>query len=60
LDESRRAIVILMDLEGMTAAEVGRALSLKQGTVESRLRSARLLLTKMIERDRARLEGRER
>lgn len=60
LDESRRAILILMELEGMTAAEVGRALSLKQGTVESRLRSARLLLTKMIERDRARAEGRDR
>jgi RNA polymerase sigma-70 factor (ECF subfamily) len=60
LDESRRAIVILIELEGMTAAEVGRALSLKQGTVESRLRSARLLLTKMIERDRARVEGRDR
>ena len=60
LDESRRAIVILMELEGMTAVEVGRALSLKQGTVESRLRSARLLLTKMIERDRAVLEGRDR
>ena len=60
LDESRRAIVILMELEGMTAAEVGRALSLKRGTVESRLRSARLRLTKMLERDRARVEGRDR
>jgi RNA polymerase sigma-70 factor (ECF subfamily) len=59
LDESRRAIVILVELEGMTAVEVGRTLSLKQGTVESRLRSARQLLTKMIERDRARVEGRE-
>jgi RNA polymerase sigma-70 factor, ECF subfamily len=60
LDESRRAIVILVELEGMTAAEVGRALSLKQGTVESRLRTARLRLTKMLERDRARSEGRDR
>lgn len=59
LDESRRVIVILVELEGMTAVEVGRTLSLKQGTVESRLRSARQLLTKMIERDRARVEGRE-
>jgi RNA polymerase sigma-70 factor, ECF subfamily len=60
LDESRRAVVILMELEGMTSAEVAEATGTKQGTVESRLRSARLALHAMIERDRLTFERRMR
>jgi RNA polymerase sigma-70 factor (ECF subfamily) len=53
LDEAKRVVVILIELEGMTSAEVAKALGLAQGTVDSRLRAARLQLAKMIERDRA-------
>jgi RNA polymerase sigma-70 factor (ECF subfamily) len=52
LDEAKRVVVILIELEGMTSAEVAQALGVAQGTVDSRLRAARLQLTKMIERDR--------
>jgi RNA polymerase sigma-70 factor, ECF subfamily len=56
LDEPRRVVVILVELEGMTSLEVALATGTKQGTVESRLRSARLMLQKMIEHDRLRFE----
>jgi RNA polymerase sigma-70 factor, ECF subfamily len=49
LDEARRAIVILVELEGMTSAEVARALGIPQGTVDSRLRAARQQLAGWIE-----------
>jgi RNA polymerase sigma-70 factor (ECF subfamily) len=52
LDEPRRIVVILIELEGMTSFEVAAATGTKQGTVDSRLRSARQSLAKMIERDR--------
>jgi RNA polymerase sigma-70 factor (ECF subfamily) len=60
LDEPRRIVVILVELEGMTALEVAAATGAKQGTVESRLRSARLALQRMIERDRRIAERRIR
>jgi RNA polymerase sigma-70 factor, ECF subfamily len=49
LDEARRAIVILIELEGMTSAEVARALGIPQGTVDSRLRAARQQLAAWIQ-----------
>lgn len=49
LDEARRAIVILIELEGMTSAEVAQALGIPQGTVDSRLRAARQQLAAWIE-----------
>jgi RNA polymerase sigma-70 factor (ECF subfamily) len=49
LDEARRAVVILIELEGMTSAEVARALGIPQGTVDSRLRAARHQLAAWIE-----------
>jgi RNA polymerase sigma-70 factor, ECF subfamily len=52
LDETRRIVVILVELEGMTSMEVALATGTKQGTVDSRLRSARAMLERMIERDR--------
>lgn len=54
LDDDKRAVVILAELEGMTSAEIADALGCKQGTVDSRLRAARIALTRMIEQDRAR------
>jgi RNA polymerase sigma-70 factor (ECF subfamily) len=53
LDEAKRVVVILIELEGMTSAEVAKALGVAQGTVDSRLRAARLQLSKMIESDKA-------
>ena len=57
LDEARRAIVILVELEGMTSAEVARVLSIPQGTVDSRLRGARKQLAEWMARQR---EGAQR
>lgn len=41
LDEDRRAVFVLSELEGMTAPEISSALGANQNTVYSRLRSAR-------------------
>lgn len=57
LDESKRVIVILTELEGMTSKEIAEVLGLKQGTVDSRLRAARQELLAMVERERARWGG---
>jgi RNA polymerase sigma factor (sigma-70 family) len=51
LEETKRIVFIMMELEEMTAAEVGQCLGVKSATVESRLRSARLELARAIERD---------
>lgn len=48
LDEARRAIVILVELEGMTSAEVARVLGIPHGTVDSRLRAARKQLAESL------------
>ena len=58
LDDQKRVVVILVELEGMTSAEVGAALGIPQGTVDSRLRAARQQLEKMMERDRVAPERR--
>jgi RNA polymerase sigma-70 factor, ECF subfamily len=42
LDEERRAVFVLADLEGMSAPEISQALGIKLNTVYSRLRTARL------------------
>lgn len=41
LDEQRRAVFVLVELEGMTAPEVSEALRVNLNTVYTRLRSAR-------------------
>lgn len=53
LNEAQRVIVILIELEGMTSAEVAALLSLPAGTVDSRLRAARKHLQEFLERERA-------
>ena len=51
LDERRRLVFILVELEGMTMEEVAGCLGIPTGTVGSRLRKARQHLTAMIERE---------
>lgn len=54
LPEDRRAVFILIELEGMTAPEVAEAFRLKLPTVYSKLRAARLELEKAVQREEAR------
>jgi RNA polymerase sigma-70 factor, ECF subfamily len=51
LSDAQRAVVILADLEGMTTPEIARGLGLRPGTVDSRLRAARMLLRAWAERE---------
>ncbi|MEM6991474.1 MAG: sigma-70 family RNA polymerase sigma factor [Myxococcota bacterium] len=48
LEEGRRAVFVLSELEGMTAPEIARTLELKVPTVYSKLRLARRDLERMI------------
>jgi len=58
LDEAKREVFVLSDLEGLTAPEVAELLELKLNTVYSRLRAARLELKAALERCRG-PEGRQ-
>lgn len=58
LDEDKRAVFILSELEGLTAQEIADAFDLKVPTVYSRLRAARLVLERLAARERAREERR--
>ena len=55
LDRDKRAVFVLCELEGMTAAEVAEALTLPIGTVHSRRRAAWQRLERAAEMDRAAL-----
>jgi RNA polymerase sigma-70 factor (ECF subfamily) len=59
LDEDKRAVFIMAELEGMTAPEIAGVLGVKVPTVYSRLRLAREELTRALERIRSR-ERRQR
>lgn len=52
LDDAKRVVLILVELEGMTSAEVAAALGVPQGTVDTRLRAARRRLQELLERER--------
>jgi RNA polymerase sigma-70 factor, ECF subfamily len=52
LDECKRVVFILAELEGMTSLEIAQVLGLKSPTVDSRLRAARIKLSRLYERDR--------
>lgn len=52
LNEARRVIVILVELEGMTSAEVATLLSVPHGTVDTRLRAARKQLNELMDSQR--------
>jgi RNA polymerase sigma-70 factor, ECF subfamily len=57
LSEEQRAVVILAELEGFSTAEIAESLSVPRGTIDSRLRKARVALSEAIARDRARRFG---
>jgi RNA polymerase sigma-70 factor, ECF subfamily len=48
LDDDRRAVFILAELEGMTAPEIAEALGVKLPTVYTRLRAARILMSEAL------------
>ncbi len=54
LDDDKRAVFIMAELEGMTAREIAGVVGAKTATVTSRLRLAREQLTRHLERRRAR------
>lgn len=54
LSESKRLVFIMAELEGMTTNEIAQCLRLRPGTVDSRLRTARLDLERHLEREQAR------
>jgi len=56
LPEAQRAVVILAELEGFTTAEIADSLRVPRGTVDTRLRTARISLSRAIERDQRRDE----
>jgi RNA polymerase sigma-70 factor (ECF subfamily) len=48
LDDEKRAVIVLADIEGMTAPEIAEATGVGLNTVYTRLRRARLELNKML------------
>jgi RNA polymerase sigma-70 factor (ECF subfamily) len=56
LSEPQRVVLILAELEGFTSLEIADTLGVPVGTVDSRLRAARIQLARTLERDRARDE----
>lgn len=53
LDDEKREVFVLCELEGMTAPEVAAAASIKLNTVYSRLRTVRALFAKAVAREEA-------
>lgn len=53
LDEDRRAVLVMADLEEMTAPEIAAALSLNVNTVYARIRAARQAFEQAVQRHRA-------
>jgi RNA polymerase sigma-70 factor, ECF subfamily len=58
LDEDKRAVFVLAELEGMTAPEVAETIGVNLNTVYSRLRTARGLFAKAVARAEARRQRR--
>jgi RNA polymerase sigma-70 factor, ECF subfamily len=54
LSEPKRLVFIMAELEGMTSVEIADCLRMKTGTVDSRLRAARIELRSIIAREHAR------
>lgn len=52
LPEAQRALVVMSELEGFTSAEIAESLGVPRGTIDSRLRAAKLALSRAIEHDR--------
>ena len=58
LDESKRIVFVLAELEGLPAPEISRILGVNVRTVHSRLRLARQRFRMVLHRDRVRVDGR--
>ena len=58
LPDPQRVVLILAELEGFSSAGIAEVLGIPAGTVDSRLRAARLALTRVVERERLRDERR--
>ena len=56
LSEPQRVVLILAELEGFTSLEIAETLGVPAGTVDSRLRAARLQLARSHRRDQAKDE----
>ena len=56
LPDPQRVVLILAELEGFTSAGIAEVLGIPAGTVDSRLRAARLALTRVVEREQLRDE----
>jgi RNA polymerase sigma-70 factor, ECF subfamily len=54
LSDDQRAVLILAELEGFSTAEIAESLAVPRGTIDSRLRQARVALSEAMARDRAR------
>ena len=54
LTEPQRVVLILSELEGFTSAEIAETLGVPAGTIDSRLRAARIELARVLERERSR------
>ena len=50
LKEDQREMIVLRDLQGYSYEEIGRLLSLPEGTIKSRLHRARMDLKGILER----------
>src|SRR5690606_6592634 len=59
LDEDKRQVFVLAEIEGMTAPEIASTLGLNVNTVYARLRSARLRFQREVDRQHS-IERRER
>jgi RNA polymerase sigma-70 factor, ECF subfamily len=57
LDDEKREVFILTELEGMTMAEVSEALDVNPNTISSRLRAARQRFEEALERETAATKG---
>jgi len=57
LDDDKRDVLVLVDLEGMSVPEVARALDSNLNTIYSRLRAARQQMRSGLERGRGNYEG---
>jgi RNA polymerase sigma-70 factor, ECF subfamily len=55
LPETQRAVLVLSDLEDMTASEIAQVLQISVNVVKSRLRRARAALKRIVEKDFAAL-----
>jgi RNA polymerase sigma-70 factor (ECF subfamily) len=60
LDEPKRTVFVLGELEELSVPEIAEALAENQNTVSSRLRAARARFDEAYRRHRARSEGRQR